>query len=113
MHMNFGGANSEPRLVLAQTARPDRGLVTAARRRLPALPPPPRPPRGAAPAMERPPSAIAARRLQSELREWVESPPEGCSLESVPGDAAWSKEWTILMQGPETAPRLYANDVFR
>ena len=43
----------------------------------------------------------------------VESPPEGCSLESVPGDAAWSKEWTILMQGPETAPRLYANDVFR
>ena len=88
MHTHCDGANSGPRRARAQTAAWD----TAARRRLPALLPPPRLPRGAAPAMERPPSAIAARRLQSELREWVESPPEGCSLESVPGDAAWSKE---------------------
>lgn len=60
----------------------------------------------------RSPSAIAARRLQSELKEWVTSPPEGCCLERVPDDTLLT-EWIILMQGPETPPRLYDGEVFR
>lgn len=62
--------------------------------------------------MARTPSAIAARRLQSELREWVSSPPEGCCLETVPEETLLT-EWVILMQGPETPPRLYDGEVFR
>ena len=61
--------------------------------------------------MARSPSAIAARRLQSELKEWVTAPPDGCALERVPDDAAALTEWVVLMQGPET--KLYDGELYR
>lgn len=45
-------------------------------------------------------SAVAMRRIQSELTDWMLHPPEGCSLES--SDPLTT--WVILMEGPESSP---------
>lgn len=55
------------------------------------------------------PTAISMRRLQSELKEWQRHPPEGCRLISCEPLTVW----VIEMIGPETAPALYANEIFR
>ena len=52
--------------------------------------------------------------MQSELNEWLNSPPEGCSLDSFEPMTTW----IVNMQGPETAPapgmaRLYDGELFR
>ena len=52
--------------------------------------------------------------MQSELNDWMAHPPDGCLLDTF--DPLLN--WTIQMQGPETAPapgfpRLYENEVFR
>ena len=59
----------------------------------------------------RSPSAVAVRRIQSELREWMNAPPDGCCLESC----EQLLQWVILMQGPEAAGgrSLYQDEVFR
>lgn len=44
-------------------------------------------------------SPVAARRIQSELKEWQNNPPEGFLLESCEPMTTW----VILMQGPEGA----------
>jgi ubiquitin-protein ligase len=54
-------------------------------------------------------SSIAARRLQSELREWTQSPPEGCCLEHEPESLTC---WSIIMTPPDCA-RIYENEIFR
>eukprot|EP00798_Chlamydomonas_sp_ICE-L_P007592 gene7592-747_t len=55
-------------------------------------------------------SSTAARRIQNELKEWSSgNGSEGCCLES--SDSLTT--WIILMQGPETAGRLYDEEVFR
>lgn len=60
------------------------------------------------------PSAIAMRRIQSELKEWLRSPPEGCRLMSSDNIT----EWVVLIEGPDSPgapglPRLYEGEVFR
>ncbi|GAX73321.1 hypothetical protein CEUSTIGMA_g775.t1 [Chlamydomonas eustigma] len=55
---------------------------------------------------------IAARRIQSELKDWTNNPPEGFLLESCEPMTTW----VIMMKGPETPPgaeRLYDGKVFR
>ncbi|KAL6756262.1 ubiquitin-conjugating enzyme/RWD-like protein [Haematococcus lacustris] len=55
---------------------------------------------------------VAARRIQSELKDWQRLAPEGCALESCEPITTWC----ILMQGPEGSagmPRLYEGQVFR
>lgn len=55
---------------------------------------------------------VAARRIQSELRDWTRNPPEGCLLETCEPMTTW----IIRMEGPEAAPgmpRLYEGEVFR
>ncbi|KAK9799764.1 hypothetical protein WJX73_001787 [Symbiochloris irregularis] len=52
--------------------------------------------------------------MQSELNDWLQHPPEGCSLESFEP----LTKWVIMMQGPENAaapglPRLYDGELFR
>ena len=49
--------------------------------------------------------------VQSELKEWINAPPEGCCLESC--DPVL--QWVILMQGPEACGgrSLYDGEVFR
>lgn len=47
--------------------------------------------------------------LQSELREWSNSPPEGAVLEFCEPVTSWG----ILIQGPETAGNLYNDELFR
>ncbi|PNW87556.1 hypothetical protein CHLRE_02g141450v5 [Chlamydomonas reinhardtii] len=56
-------------------------------------------------------STVAQRRIQSELNEWMRSPPEGCCLESCEPMTSW----VVIMQGPEGAGgvRLYSDEVFR
>lgn len=54
-------------------------------------------------------STVAARRIQSELNEWMRNPPEGCCLES----AEPMTVWIVLMQGPEGVSRIYSDEVFR
>lgn len=55
-------------------------------------------------------SAVASRRIQSELTEWTRSPPEGMCLESCDPITTW----TIAMSGPEDAPvPLYRGETFR
>mmetsp|Transcript_12449 Transcript_12449/g.33964 ORF Transcript_12449/g.33964 Transcript_12449/m.33964 type:complete len:166 (+) Transcript_12449:571-1068(+) len=44
-------------------------------------------------------SAIASKRIQSELREWQRAAPEGFALEDVSGQDMTN--WCISMQGPE------------
>lgn len=59
----------------------------------------------------RTPSAVAMRRIQSELRDWMQSPPDGCCLESCEP----LMQWVIIMQGPESGcgRSLYDGEVFR
>ena len=49
--------------------------------------------------------------VQSELKEWINAPPEGCCLESCEPVL----QWVILMQGPEACGgrSLYDGEVFR
>ena len=49
--------------------------------------------------------------VQSELKEWINAPPEGCCLESCEPVL----QWIILMQGPEACGgrSLYDGEVFR
>lgn len=54
-------------------------------------------------------STVASRRIQSELRDWLANPPEGCILESFEPITTW----VILMQGPDGGARLYDGEVFR
>lgn len=63
------------------------------------------------PSGTRTPSAVAVRRIQSELREWMNAPPDGCCLESCEE----LLRWVIIMQGPEAAGgrALYEDEVFR
>jgi len=53
----------------------------------------------------------ALRCVKSELKEWINAPPEGCCLESC--DPVL--QWVILMQGPEACGgrSLYDGEVFR
>ena len=46
------------------------------------------------------PSAVAMRRLQSELQDWLRSPPEGCRL--LQFDPLTT--WVVEMLGPESSP---------
>lgn len=49
---------------------------------------------------------------QSELREWLSNPPEGCCLESFEPLTTW----VVIMQGPEATgglPKLYDGEVYR
>lgn len=39
-------------------------------------------------------------RPQSELREWMTSPPDGCALEPTPSGEPSLTEWVIAMAGP-------------
>lgn len=55
------------------------------------------------------PTSIATRRLQSELREWTQNPPDGCALEKEPESLA---SWNIIMTPPDCA-RIYENEIFR
>lgn len=61
--------------------------------------------------MARPPSTVAMRRIQSELKEWTNSPPEGACLESCEP----LMNWVVLMQGPDSIDGLhmYDNEVFQ
>eukprot|EP00882_Tetradesmus_deserticola_P006258 GHRQ01006586.1.p1 GENE.GHRQ01006586.1~~GHRQ01006586.1.p1 ORF type:complete len:203 (+),score=54.30 GHRQ01006586.1:353-961(+) len=57
-------------------------------------------------------SPVAARRIQSELKDWGRNPPEGCCLECCEPIT----QWVVLMAGPEAAagmPRLYEGEAFR
>lgn len=55
-------------------------------------------------------TAVASRRIQSELTEWTRNPPDGMALESCETITAW----TVLMAGPEDAPvPLYRGETFR
>lgn len=57
-------------------------------------------------------SAVASRRIQSELTEWTRSPPEGMALESCDPMTCW----TVLMAGPEdgpVSPPIYKGETFR
>lgn len=52
------------------------------------------------------------RRLQSELRDWVNNPAEGCRLESYEPLTSW----VVQLLGPESPPglpQLYAGQSFR
>jgi ubiquitin-protein ligase len=56
-------------------------------------------------------TAVASRRIQSELTEWTRNPPEGMMLESCEPDVTC---WIIRMAGPEDAPTpLYRGETFR
>ncbi|KAL3145458.1 hypothetical protein ABBQ32_003286 [Trebouxia sp. C0010 RCD-2024] len=60
----------------------------------------------------RAPSAIAMRRIQSELNDWLVHPPEGCNLIKFEPLLVW----IITMTGPDSAPgmpQLYAGETFR
>lgn len=48
-------------------------------------------------------TAVAQRRIQSELADWMRNPPDGCCLESCEP----MTHWVIIMQGPEGGGRLY------
>lgn len=50
--------------------------------------------------MSRSPLAVAMRRLQSELNEWMLHPPEGCSLQQFEPLTTW----VIEMAGPDSSP---------
>lgn len=55
---------------------------------------------------------VASRRIQTELREWQNNPPEGCLLD----DCEDLTTWRILMQGPDPVqglPALYADELYR
>lgn len=55
---------------------------------------------------------VAARRIQSELRDFTRNPPDGCHLESYEPITTW----VVRMEGPEAAPgmpRLYEGEVYR
>lgn len=56
-------------------------------------------------------SPIAARRIQSELKEWHNNPPEGFLLESCEPMTTW----VVLMQGPEgtAGNHMYDGMLFR
>ncbi|MEW5319777.1 MAG: hypothetical protein WDW38_010906 [Sanguina aurantia] len=58
-------------------------------------------------------SAMASRRIQSEMQDWIKNPPEGCCLESAPEVIT---KWTILMQCPNKSrgcPAIYEGELFR
>lgn len=60
----------------------------------------------------RAPTAIAMRRIQSELNDWLVHPPEGCNLIKFEPLLVW----IITMTGPDSAPgipQLYAGETFR
>lgn len=60
----------------------------------------------------RAPSAIAMRRIQSELNDWHVHPPEGCELIQFEPLLVW----VIRMSGPESASgmsQIYAGENFR
>lgn len=62
--------------------------------------------------MSRSPSSVAARRIQTELNDWLRSPPEGCALESFDNIL----EWTVKMKGPESTEwmkSLYEGEEYR
>lgn len=48
---------------------------------------------------------------QSELREWLTSPPDGCSLEPTPSGEPSLTEWVIRMDGPPGS--VFAGESFR
>lgn len=55
---------------------------------------------------------VAARRIQSELRDFTRNPPDGCRLESFEPITTW----IIHMDGPEATPgmpNLYEGEKFR
>jgi hypothetical protein len=54
----------------------------------------------------------SARYVQSELRDWLRAPPEGCILETYEP----VNIWIIRMEGPESSPGLpsiYEGETFR
>eukprot|EP00884_Botryococcus_braunii_P022627 jgi/Botrbrau1/9048/Bobra.0376s0024.1 len=62
----------------------------------------------------RSPTAVAMRRIQSELTDLLQKPPEGCRLESF--DPLMT--WIIQMEGPDCPPapgypRLYEHEIYR
>lgn len=62
--------------------------------------------------MSRTPSSVAARRIQTELNDWLRSPPDGCKLENFDN----MLHWTVVMQGPESTewmPSLYEGETYR
>lgn len=48
---------------------------------------------------------------QSELREWLTSPPDGCSLEPTPSGEPSMTEWVLNMAGPPGS--VFAGEAFR
>lgn len=62
--------------------------------------------------MARSPTAIAMRRIQSELNEWLHAPPDGCELLQFEPLTTW----VVGMSGPESAPgmpQLYVGEKFQ
>lgn len=61
--------------------------------------------------MSRSPTAVAMRRIQSELNEWLLHPPEGCKLIQYEPLLTW----VIEMHGPDrdqSAAPLYHGELF-
>lgn len=62
-------------------------------------------------ACGRAPGTVAMRRIQSELRQWANDPPEGAVLEQCEPVTSW----VILIQGPQTIgdTHFYTNEIYR
>ena len=57
------------------------------------------------------PLSTSSPYIQSELREWMTAPPDGCSLLPTPSGEPSLTEWTLAMAGPPSS--IYEGESFR